>query len=53
MPDPEAYNREVIWPEKVRINRNYVESWSFLDDLGYLVETVRSVLKTDGGPAHV
>ena len=31
--DPETYNREVIWPEKVRINREYVENWSLAGDL--------------------
>ena len=24
--DPERYNREVIWPDKVRLNREYVEN---------------------------
>ncbi|MCB1054706.1 MAG: sugar transferase, partial [Acidobacteria bacterium] len=39
-PDPETYNREVIWPEKVRLNREYVATWSFWRDLGYLWRTV-------------
>lgn len=38
--DPEAYNREVIWPDKVRLNRIYVEQWSFRGDLQYLWRTV-------------
>jgi lipopolysaccharide/colanic/teichoic acid biosynthesis glycosyltransferase len=38
--DPEAYNRDVIFPDKVRINREYVENWSFAKDLGYLLKTV-------------
>jgi lipopolysaccharide/colanic/teichoic acid biosynthesis glycosyltransferase len=38
--DPERYNREVIWPDKVRINREYVEDWSFGKDLAYLWRTV-------------
>jgi lipopolysaccharide/colanic/teichoic acid biosynthesis glycosyltransferase len=42
--DPEAYNREVIWPDKVRINRTYVECYRFTDDLRCLVNTVRSVV---------
>ena len=27
--DPEAYNRQVIWPDKVRINKDYMKNWSF------------------------
>ena len=42
VPDPERHNREVIWPEKVRINRRYVESWTFRGDLACLWATVRS-----------
>jgi len=38
--DPEAYNREVIWPDKVRLNRAYVENWSFMRDLHYIWRTV-------------
>jgi lipopolysaccharide/colanic/teichoic acid biosynthesis glycosyltransferase len=38
--DPEAYNREVIFPEKVRLNRQYVESYSFWADLKYIYLTV-------------
>lgn len=39
-PEPERYNREVIWPEKVRINRRYVENWCFLDDVRYIWRTL-------------
>lgn len=38
--DPEAYNREVIWPDKVRLNREYVQNWSFWKDLIYIWQTV-------------
>jgi len=38
--DPERYNREVIYPEKVRINREYVEHYSFRKDILYIRETV-------------
>ncbi|MBM6401112.1 sugar transferase [Phycicoccus sonneratiae] len=41
--DPEAYNRDVIWPAKVRINRAYVEEWSLLVDVRCLMRTVFSV----------
>jgi len=38
--DPEEYNREVIWPDKVRLNREYVENWSFWQDMRYILKTV-------------
>ncbi|MCO6439710.1 MAG: sugar transferase [Nitrococcus mobilis] len=38
--DPERYNREVIYPDKVRLNREYVEQYSFLRDLVYIWRTV-------------
>lgn len=39
-PDPERYNREVIYPDKVRINREYVEHYSFAKDLIYILHTL-------------
>jgi len=41
--DPEAYNREVIYPAKTRINRHYVESYSFWVDIRCLVQTILRV----------
>lgn len=38
--DPERYNAEVIWPDKVRINLEYLNDWSFRKDIGYIVKTV-------------
>ena len=38
--DPERYNREVIWPDKVRINKTYIESWSLKKDIDYLIGTI-------------
>ena len=38
--DPERYNNEVLWPDKVRLNREYVENWSFLGDVRYIWKTV-------------
>ena len=38
--DPERYNREVIWPDKVRINKAYIESWSLGNDIRYLIQTI-------------
>ena len=39
--DPERYNREVIWPEKVRINRIYLNEWSLKKDLEILWKTIK------------
>lgn len=37
--DPERYNREVIYPEKVRLNRAYIEDYSLRKDLAYIFQT--------------
>ncbi|HOO19987.1 MAG TPA: sugar transferase, partial [Kiritimatiellia bacterium] len=38
--DPKAFNDQVIFPEKVRINREYLETASFWRDIGYILATV-------------
>lgn len=38
--DPEAYNDRIIWPDKVRINREYVNNYSLLRDLRYIFQTI-------------
>jgi lipopolysaccharide/colanic/teichoic acid biosynthesis glycosyltransferase len=38
--DPESYNDRIIWPDKVRINREYVANYSLLRDLRYIVHTI-------------
>lgn len=38
--DPEAHNATVIWPQKVALNRAYVESWSLRADLRCLLATL-------------
>ena len=38
--DPEVYNREVIWPEKVAINKQYVQTQSLLGDVKLILQTV-------------
>ena len=59
VPDPETYNREVLWPDKVRLNCAYVLDWSFAKDLGYLLATASSVFArpvaehTNGKVGHV
>ena len=39
-PDPESYNRNVIWPDKVTINLDYIRNWSLRSDIRYILETV-------------
>lgn len=41
-PDPIKYNDEVIYPDKVRINLEYLRHWSFLKDIKLIIETVIS-----------
>jgi lipopolysaccharide/colanic/teichoic acid biosynthesis glycosyltransferase len=38
--DPEQFNREVIFPDKVRINCDYIKNYRFRDDLRCLWRTV-------------
>jgi len=38
--DAEAYNREVIWPDKVRTNLDYIRDWSLRLDIQYILQTV-------------
>ena len=39
-PNPKAYNDEVIWPDKVRINLDYLDHWSFLGDIKLIFKTI-------------
>lgn len=41
--DPENYNKEVIFPEKVKLNKDYVRNYSFYKDLKYIWQTVFGV----------
>jgi lipopolysaccharide/colanic/teichoic acid biosynthesis glycosyltransferase len=38
--DPERYNDEVIWPEKVKINIQYIENWTLWKDIKYIFKTI-------------
>ena len=38
--DPEAYNRDVIWPDKVRTNLQYIQEWSLWSDCCYIFRTI-------------
>ncbi|GAB3682829.1 sugar transferase [Salinisphaera aquimarina] len=37
---PERYNDEIIYPDKVRINLEYIRNWRFRDDLRYIWQTL-------------
>lgn len=38
--NPEKYNREVIYPHKVSINLRYINNYSFIDDIKYILLTI-------------
>jgi len=38
--DPLSFNNEVIWPEKIKLNRQYVENWSFKKDINYILQSI-------------
>ena len=38
--DPEQYNRDVIWSDKVEINKTYIKEWSLKKDIMYIIKTV-------------
>lgn len=38
--EPERYNKEVIWRDKVAINRAYITQWSLRQDIIYIIETI-------------
>jgi len=40
VPDPQRYNDEIIFLEKVRLNLEYLDSWSFRKDVGYILVTI-------------
>lgn len=39
-PDPKAYNDSVIWPDKVKINLDYLDNWSFFGDIKLIFKTI-------------
>lgn len=39
--DPEKYNDETIWPDKVKINKQYIKKWSFTKDILYIIQTIK------------
>jgi lipopolysaccharide/colanic/teichoic acid biosynthesis glycosyltransferase len=41
-PNPKNYNDEVIWKDKVEINKEYIKNWSFKGDIKYILKTIFS-----------
>ena len=37
--DPLQYNDEVIWKEKIEINKKYIKNWTFKGDLKFILRT--------------
>jgi lipopolysaccharide/colanic/teichoic acid biosynthesis glycosyltransferase len=37
--DPVLYNDTVIWPDKVRINKEYFTQYSLMADIKYIMQT--------------
>jgi len=40
--DPIKYNKEVIYPDKVNINKNYIRNYSIRKDIWYIFKTIFS-----------
>ncbi|WP_452225484.1 sugar transferase [Lacinutrix chionoecetis] len=41
--DPEAYSKNVLWPKKVAINKEYIKNYSIFKDIKYMFQTLFSV----------
>jgi len=39
--NPKKYNDEVIWVDKVEINKEYIKNWSLKKDIEYILKTVK------------
>lgn len=38
--NPEQYNRDVLWPDKVSINLHYLDHWSLISDIVIIIKTL-------------
>ena len=43
--DFERYNREILFPQKVQLNREYIENYTFWLDVKYIVITILNLFK--------
>ena len=39
-PDPKKYNDEILFPDKVKINLDYIDNWSFWKDIKIIFYTI-------------
>jgi len=39
--NPKQYNDEIIWPDKVKINKEYINNWSLKKDIEYIIKTIK------------
>ncbi len=39
--NPKEYNDNVIWPDKIRINKEYIKNWSLKKDIEYVIKTIK------------
>lgn len=44
--DPMKYNDEVIWPDKVSINKLYIKNWSLKKDVFYILASIFNLDKS-------
>ena len=44
-PDPERYNAETLWPQKMTANAQYARNQTFFADLGILIATIFAILR--------
>lgn len=38
--DAQQFNDDVIWPDKVKINKDYIDNWSFFKDIIYIYKSI-------------
>lgn len=38
--DAEIYNKEIIFPDKVKLNEDYIKNYSIIKDVKYIIDTV-------------
>lgn len=38
--NPDNYNKTIIWPDKVKINKEYIYNWSFALDVKYIIKSI-------------
>ena len=39
--NPIEYNDKIIWPDKVKINKEYIKNWSLKKDIEYIIKTIK------------